>query len=246
MNDLIKITEQNGKQAVSARELYNFLELDPGNFARWSKSNIEDNQFAEENVDYQCLLIHEETPTGGKIERKDYALTIPFAKKICMLSRTERGEELRDYFIEVERCYREQLPNQLDFSDPETVLMLAQNWKEEHDRRVAAEEEIKQLRPDAEYTRETLRSVSTFTVTQIAKELGMTANALNRRLCDLYIQYKINNQYVLYADYQDRGYVETVTYIGKKEDVTRTYHITRWTETGRRFIHELIKRVLAA
>lgn len=92
--------DENGM--TTARKLYSFLELRPGNFARWCKANIIENQFAEENTDYLRLLFDEETPTGGKIQREDYKLTAHFAKKLSMMQKTERGEAARDYFIKVE------------------------------------------------------------------------------------------------------------------------------------------------
>ena len=106
--------------------------------------------------------------------------------------------------------------------------------------------EIKELLPDAEYTRETLKSVSTFTTTQIAKELGLSAVTLNKKLRDCSIQYNVNSQWVLYAKYQDKGYVETSTYTETKDGITKTYHLTVWTEAGRRFIHDLLKNSKAA
>ena len=108
MEELIQIQKQeDGKQAVSARELYKFLELDPSQFARWASSNIEHNQFAEEGIDYQCLDIDVEMPNGGTVKRKDAALSIPFAKKLCMLSNSAKGEQARDYFIKCEEKLKE-------------------------------------------------------------------------------------------------------------------------------------------
>lgn len=52
MNELIKVTQKDGRQVVSARELYNQLGLANGQFSRWAKSNIIDNPFAIENEDW--------------------------------------------------------------------------------------------------------------------------------------------------------------------------------------------------
>lgn len=103
MQELIRINE-NGK--ATARELYEFLQLRAGDFARWCKTNITENRFALENVDWVRLRIHAETPTGGKVEREDFELTIDFAKKLCMASHSERGEQARNYFVEVEKRWK--------------------------------------------------------------------------------------------------------------------------------------------
>ena len=87
---------------TTARKLYTFLELAPQNFARWCKRNITENDFATENEDYLRLFLNEETPTGGIIQREDYRLTAQFAKKLSMMSKSERGEQAREYFTTVE------------------------------------------------------------------------------------------------------------------------------------------------
>lgn len=97
--------DENGM--TTARALYSFLELRPGNFARWCKSNITENQFAEEGTDYLRLFLDEETPTGGKIQREDYRLTASFAKKLSMMAKSEKGEQARKYFVKVEDGMKE-------------------------------------------------------------------------------------------------------------------------------------------
>lgn len=71
--------------------------MDKSQFSRWSNKNIEENTFAIEGIDWNYDLdIHvESTPTGGITERKlvDYRLTIDFAKKLCMTSKSPRGEQ---------------------------------------------------------------------------------------------------------------------------------------------------------
>ena len=96
---LIPILEREGKPSVLARELYRFLELRQGDFARWAEGNIVGNPFASENEDWMRLRVDAETPTGGKISREDFALALPFAKKLAMVSKSARAEQIRDYFL---------------------------------------------------------------------------------------------------------------------------------------------------
>ena len=110
MNGLIKI-DKSGK--ISAKEVYEFLKLEPAHYARWAKTNIEENQFALEGVDYTKLTAQGEldkSRVGGNWinpnPTKDYKLTIDFAKKLCMVSKSERGEQARNYFIEVEKLFK--------------------------------------------------------------------------------------------------------------------------------------------
>lgn len=88
---------------TTARKLYAFLELDSSNYSRWCKSNITGNEFAEENVDYWAFVINDEW--GGQAT-KDYKITAHFAKKLSMLSKSERGEQARNYFIGCEQSLK--------------------------------------------------------------------------------------------------------------------------------------------
>lgn len=87
---------------TTARKLYAFLELAQGQFSRWAKSNIVDNEFAIENEDYWRFDIDVETPTGGIVKRDDYKLTAHFAKKLSMKGNGERAEQAREYFARLE------------------------------------------------------------------------------------------------------------------------------------------------
>lgn len=108
MDELVRITETpNGEKAVSARELYVFLTEDESkrNTNRWFKDHIENNDYAVENVDYQRIPHIE--GNGRKI--LDYALTLDFAKELCIQSQCRKGKEARLYFIAVEKNYKQML-----------------------------------------------------------------------------------------------------------------------------------------
>ena len=111
---------------------------------------------------------------------------------------------------------------------------------EQKDKLIAEQEvEIDRLLPKALYTDSVLESISCYTTTQIAKELGMTAQELNRWLCAERIQYYQSGQYMLYADYAHRGLAKSRThydlFVGRDTVLTRMYLV--WTEKGREFIH---------
>ena len=118
---------------------------------------------------------------------------------------------------------------------------------------VALERQVDGLLPKAMYSDNVLDSVSCFTTTQVAKELGITAQELNRSLCSLHVQYYQSGQYMLYAEYAHMGLAKSRTKYrafmapagdGTKREVgrvvTSTYLV--WTEKGRKFIHDLVKR----
>ena len=118
---------------------------------------------------------------------------------------------------------------------------------------VALERQVDGLLPKAMYSDNVLDSVSCFTTTQVAKELGITAQELNRSLCSLHVQYYQSGQYMLYAEYAHMGLAKSRTQYrafmapagdGTKRKVgkvvTNTYLV--WTEKGRKFIHDLVHR----
>lgn len=134
MEELIKITETNGKQAVSARELYEKLGFAPQHWANWYKKNIIDNSFAIENEDFIQL------PLSGR--SLDFALSIDFVKKIAMLARTEAGEKIRNYFIEIEKKVQNILP--ATYKDA-LLALVAKIEEQEHTHRHYLKRKLKSL-----------------------------------------------------------------------------------------------------
>ncbi len=248
MKELIKIQEQNGNSVVSARELHKFLEIDT-RFAMWIKRML-DYGFVQD-VDFQCLHKNVQMPNGGyKQVLDDYALTLDTAKEISMLQRSDKGKQARRYFIECEK----QLKNKvLDLSDADVVLQLAQNFAEEQRKRLALEQktalqsaELQKQAPKVAYHDEVLTSKSTHNTNKIAKELGMSAISLNRKLHELGIQYKQNGTWLLYHRYQNKGYTKTETYTyTNSSGETKTSMQTVWTEKGRQFVHSLLRKEVA-
>ena len=103
------------------------------------------------------------------------------------------------------------------------------------------DEEIARLKPRADYADSVLDSINCITTTQLAKELGMSAQELNRRLCELRIQYWQSGQYMLYADYARQGFAKSRTRRHVcKHGIVMTEMYLVWTERGRNFIHQLL------
>lgn len=89
--------DENGM--TTARKLYEFLGLRNKDFSRWARNNITENQFAAENEDYVRFRIEADTPTGGKIQREDFKLSASFAKKLSMMSKSEKDEQAAPFRI---------------------------------------------------------------------------------------------------------------------------------------------------
>lgn len=89
---------------TTARKLYEFLELASGQFSRWARTNIVENDFAAENEDYWRFDINVE---GNKTV--DYRLTAHFAKKLSMKGNGERAEQAREYFTRLEESVKQKV-----------------------------------------------------------------------------------------------------------------------------------------
>lgn len=101
---------------------------------------------------------------------------------------------------------------------------------------------IAELQPKADYTDKILQSKSLMTITQIAKDYGMSGKRMNEILNQLRVQYKQSGQWLLYSKYQSKGYTSSETMSFRKDDgriITKLD--TKWTQKGRLFLYELLK-----
>ena len=101
---------------------------------------------------------------------------------------------------------------------------------------------IEEQTPKVDYVNTVLQSHSTITTTIIAKELGISAHRLNMLLHELGIIYRAGETWVLYSNYQDKGFTRTKTHVySDAQGVLRTAINTVWTEEGRMFVHKRVR-----
>ena len=81
------------------------------------------------------------------------------------------------------------------------------------------------------------------TVKQIAQDYGMSAQAMNKKLAEMRIQYSCNGQWILYSPYKDKGYVSSVSVEITRADGRPDIVLhTEWTQAGRKFLYEELKK----
>lgn len=134
-------------------------------------------------------------------------------------------------------------------TSPDFLIQLATQLKEEKEARLKAEQKtieqektIEVLKPKADYTDMILKNNSLVTITQIAKDYGMSGKAMNRKLHEMKIIYNLNGQWLLYSKYQSEGYVHSETIpIKHKNGYEDAKMNTKWTQKGRLFLYERLK-----
>lgn len=238
MNELIKINYETEQPTVSARDLHEKLNIETP-FKKWIDRMCEYG--FEEEKDFWTKMSES---TGGR-PSKEYAVSIDMAKQICMIQRTPEGKECRQYFIDLEKAWN--TPEQI----MARALKMANNSIESLKERCeflgnqVAENQrvISELKPKANYVDSILQSKSLVLTTQIAKDYGMSARSLNKILHSMGIQYKAGDQWVLYAKYQGSGYVHSRTINIIRSDGRPDVKMqTEWTQKGRLFLYEALKR----
>lgn len=126
------------------------------------------------------------------------------------------------------------------------ALLISQKTIEKKNKQLqlAEEENIKlcnvidSYKPKVEYVDEILNCKDALLTTNIAFDYGLSAQALNKILCEERVQRRVRGQYVLYADYMGKGYTETETRMIRNK--LRIH--TLWTTKGRMLIHEILNK----
>lgn len=231
MNELINITlNENNEPVVSARDLHKGLEISK-RFSAWfdqnSKLFIENEEFTS---------VPKGTPvTGGNGNIQyldDYALTLDMAKQLAMMSRTDKGKEVRKYFIQVEK----------DFNSPEKIMARALLMADKKITNLTIQNnhlqlELKEAQKQARYLDLIIESKNSIVITQIAADYGMSAQRFNKILHELGVQHKVNNQWILYRRHMAKGYTDSKTIVINEKPRMQT----TWTQKGRLFLYELLK-----
>jgi phage antirepressor protein len=242
MEDLIKVSiNESNEQIVSGRELYEFLEVKT-KYKDWIKRKIEKYEFIE-NIDFVLVAQKRATnnPRNPYTLENEHILKLSMAKELAMLENNEKGKQARLYFIKCEEEYKKQ--KQVTFSRKELLQLKVINANTENERMLALsnyeDEYVKPLEVEAKYTKEVLKSDSLLTVSQIAKDLGLSAIKLNKLLESLDIQYKKGGKWYIKAKYQDKGYAQYDTTLISDN---KTVHNLKWTEKGKKFIIEILDK----
>lgn len=107
----------------------------------------------------------------------------------------------------------------------------------------AKDKVIEEIKPKADYYDQILQSKSLVLISQIAKDYGLGAPTMNKKLHELGVQYKQGGQWLLYSKYQNKGYTHSRTINITRSDGRSDVRMqTEWTQKGRLFLYELLRK----
>ena len=200
MNEIIKIDSDN---KVSGRELHDWLEVSE-KFSDWMKRMIEYGFTA--GIDFDSFSEKSDKPTGGR-PSVGYRITIDMAKEICMIQRTDKGKQARQYFIECERRLKLAIipPDSYMISDP---VQRAKKWIEEEQERQRLASSVKELTPKAEFFDAVADSTDLMAMGEAAKTLKRVGR---NTLFKLLKKHKVlDSENIPYQRYCDAGYFKVI------------------------------------
>lgn len=204
-----------------------------------TSSNYKSNAVIVNESGLYSLILSSKLPTAKEFKHWVTSDILPSIRKHEMYITPQKTEEI--------------------LNNPDVLIAALTTLKEEREKRKALEVEnakqkktiahqkkaisgqkqlITTMKPKANYCDLVLKAKNAVSITQIAKDYGMSAVKFNKLLHKLKVQYKTNNCWVLYQDYADKGYTKTNTYVViKGTSVMHTY----WTQAGRLFLYNLLK-----
>ena len=199
MNKLIIVNQDT--MTVSARDLHDALEATE-RFSVWINRYLPNFIEGEEYTSVSKLTV---VGNGANRELDDYSLSIDTAKHICLMSRTEKGKQCRQYLIDLEKIWNspEQIMSRALKIADQTIQKLTM-------KNTALTEEVKELKPKAEFFDAVTDSRDAIEMKDVANVLnypGIGRNTLFKLLREWRILTPSNRPY---QEYIDRGYFRTV------------------------------------
>lgn len=240
--------DYNGVRVLTTEQLAAAYECEPNNIKKNFNANKEHftegrHYYKVEGDELNNLRVTFSDLQISPMTRCLYLWTRRGASRHCKMLGTEKAWEMYD---NLEENYFNPRPSK-ELTGRELMakaLIEAQAVLAEKDTTIAKQTQlIGELKPKADYTDRILQSKSLVTITQIAKDYGMSGAAMNEKLHALGVIYKLGGQWLLYSKYQAKGYTHSetvdITHRDGRGDVRMN---TKWTQKGRLFLYQFLKK----
>lgn len=216
-----------------------------GNHRQAIKTNVDDEDKAVHSMDtlggnqkitiinesgLYSLILSSKLSSAKTFKKWVTSEVLPTIRKHGLYATTETTEKILD--------------------NPDFLIKALETLKAEREERRRLEAEVAQksqiigeLQPKANYVDAILNNKGLVTITQIAKDYGMSGREMNALLHRNNVQYKESGQWLLYKQHHDKGYTHSKTIEIQHKDGTNFVKMnTKWTQKGRLFIYELLKK----
>ena len=229
MNEIIKVNYETDEPTVSARSLYEGLEIKK-RFSSWFESN---SQGFIENEDYcGAYLEVQSNQHGGVKDLQDYLLSVDMAKHICLMSRTDKGKQCRQYLIDLEKAW----------NTPEQIMARALKLADKTIKNL--ELTIEEQRPLVDFANKVSDSSNLIDMGKMAKllkdeHINIGRNRLFEWLRKKEILMKNNMPYQRYID---GGYFQVKESVYETPYGSKTQQTTYITGKGQIYITEKLRK----
>ena len=187
----------------------------------WKNGDYKDKKFINESGLYS-LILSSKMPNAKRFKHWVTSEVLPAIRK--------HGAYMTD-----RKAY--------DITHDQSGTALADLLQQAADQLKQKDIQIKEMKPKAKYCDIVLQNKKLVTITQIAKDYGMSGQEMNRKLHDLKVIFKQGGTWLLYSKYQNTGWTQSETFMARKPDGTQKAVLhTKWTQKGRLGLYELLKK----
>lgn len=232
---------------LSSREVAEMMDVEHSKLLRKIEDINED--FRESKIGFSKYWIESTyTVDGNNKSYKEFQVTIRGCEFLAHKTTGTKGnlftDKYMDKFVAMENII------QMQSYMIDNPIERAKAWIQEEEKRQLLltttkkqEQIIHELKPKADYTDLILKNKGLVTITQIAKDYGMSGTQMNKKLHELGVQYKQSGQWLLYTGIQGNGYTHSETInITRTGGIADISMITKWTQKGRLFLYDLLKQ----
>ena len=193
----------------------------------WGGKDFSDKKLINESGLYS-LILSSKLPSAKKFKRWVTNEVLPSIRKHGAYMTEETVEEI--------------------LTNPDTIIKLATQLKEERlahqktkEEKLMVEQQLSEAKPKVTYYDIILQNPSLVSITQIAKDYGMSGKGMNQKLKELKIQYKQSGTWFLYSKYQNKGWTSSETKIIPTNYSDKVTMYTKWTQKGRLALYDILK-----